>query len=113
QKELLQGLIDQLPPFDHFRQKWHYSQTNWLPFHWSGYQQSTDYSYVLPDLSDLHAIWEGFQENVRKEIRKASGRSQLCVRDDRGLEDVLKLNRLTFHRQGKPVPFPEQVLRSL
>ena len=113
QKELLQGLIAQLPPFDHFRQSWHYSQTNWLPFHWNGFRQTTGYSYVLHDLSDLHAIWEGFQENIRKEIRKASGRVQLCVRDDRSVEDLLRLHRMTFQRQGKPVPFPDEVLHSL
>src|SRR5690606_38940903 len=113
QKELLQGLIAQLPPFDHFRQAWHYSQTNWLPFHWCGFRQTTDYSYILPDLSDTQAIWEGFQENIRKEIRKALGRAQLCVRDDRPLEDMLRLHRMTFDRQGKPVPFPEHVIHSI
>ena len=113
QKELLQALIAQLPPFDHFRQAWHYSQTNWLPFRWCGFRQTTDYSYVLPDLSDTHAIWNGFQENIRKEIRKASGRAQLCVRDDRPLQDALRLHRLTFDRQGKSLPFPEHVIRSI
>lgn len=111
QKELLQGLIAQLPPFDHFKQKWHYDQTNWLPFRWSGFNQTTDYSYVLSDLSDLRAIWNGFQENIRKEIRKASGRSQLCVRDDRALADIIRLHRLTFQRQGRrDMPYPEDII---
>ena len=110
EKELLQGLIAQLPPFDHFQQKWHYDQTNWLPFRWSGFNQTTDYSYVLPDLSDLNMVWNGFQENIRKEIRKATSRMQLCVRDDRPLEDLLRLHRLTYERQGKPVPCPDSVI---
>lgn len=113
QKELFQGLIAQLPPFDHFRQKWHYDQTNWLPFRWSGFSQTTDYSYILPDLSDLTAVWNGFQENIRKEIRKASGRAQLCVRDDRPLEDMLRLHQLTFDRQGKNIPCPEHIVRRI
>lgn len=113
QKELLQALIAQLPPFDHFRQAWHYSQTNWLPFHWRGFRQTTDYSYVLPDLRDLQAVWDGFQENIRKEIRKATSRARLCVRDDRPLEDMLRLHRMTFGRQGKEPPFPEDVIYSI
>lgn len=113
QKELLQGLIAQLPPFDHFQQKWHYDQTNCLPFRWSGFQQTTSYSYVIPDLSDLQAVWNGFQENIRKEVRKASGRSQLCVRDDRPLGDMLRLQQLTFDRQGKATPYPTTLLSAI
>lgn len=113
QKELLEALIAQLPPYDHFQQKWHYDQTNWLPFRWSGFQQTTGYSYVITDLSDLHAVWEGFQENIRKEIRKASGRAALCVRDDRPLDTLLRLQHLTFGRQGRPLPYPESLLHSI
>lgn len=113
EKELLQGLIAQLPPFDHFQQKWHYDRTNWLPFRWNGFTQTTDYSYVLSDLSDLNVVWNGFQENIRKEIRKATGRMQLCVRDDRPLEDLLRLHRLTFDRQGKPAPFPTSIVQRI
>jgi len=113
QKELLQGLIDQLPPFDHFQQKWHYDQTNWLPFLWKGFRQTTDYSYVIPRLDDLTTVWNGFQENIRKEIRKASGRSQLCVRDDRPLEDLLRLHQMTFERQRRPPPYPAHLVHQL
>lgn len=113
QKELLRALIAQLPPFDHFQQAWHYDQTNWLPFRWSGFSQTTDYSYVIPDLRDTQAIWDGFQENIRKEIRKASGRAQLCVRDDRPVQDVLRLYRHTLERQGKTQRCPEHVVHSL
>lgn len=113
QKELLQGLIEQLPPFDHFEQKWHYDQTNWLPFRWHGFTQTTDYSYVIPDLSDLTVVWNGFQENIRKEIRKASGRSQLCVRDDRPFSDLLRLHRMSFGRQGRALPYPESFIRKI
>lgn len=113
EKELLQGLIEQLPRFDHFEQKWHYDRTNWLPFRWAGFRQTTDYSYVIPDLSDLNYVWEGFQENIRKEIRKASGRMQLCVRDDRSLEDLMRLNRMSFQRQGKALPYPVSLVQRI
>ncbi|MCQ4346595.1 GNAT family N-acetyltransferase [Pseudomonas stutzeri] len=51
QKDLMEALIDQLPPYDHFEQHWHHSQTNWLPFHWRGFRQTTRYGYLLDDLS--------------------------------------------------------------
>jgi len=74
QKRLLQALIDQLPSFDHFAQKWHYHYTNWLPFYWRGFRQTTRYTYVLPDLADEKQLWDGLQDNIRREIRKAENR---------------------------------------
>jgi len=113
QKDLLQALIDQLPPFDYFSQNWHYSNTNWLPFRWRGFQQTTYYTYILPDLTNEHQLWAGLRENIRTDIRKAENRFNLHVRDDLGMEAFLPLNRMTFTRQGRRLPYPENVIRRL
>ena len=47
QKELIQQLIAALPHYDHFSANWHFSQTNWLPFYWAGFTQTTRYTYRL------------------------------------------------------------------
>lgn len=107
QKDLMNALLEQLPKFDYFLQNWHYSNSNWLPFYWGGFEQTTLYTYVLPDLTDIDFIWNGLQENIRREIRKASGRYNLSVRDDLTIYDFLKLNRMTFSRQGKKAHYTE------
>ncbi|HRR40785.1 MAG TPA: hypothetical protein P5244_06085, partial [Syntrophales bacterium] len=74
EKQLMTELIEQLPRFDLFQQNFHYSITNWLPFYWKGFQQTTRYTYRLHDLSNLDAVWTGVRENIRTEIRKAISR---------------------------------------
>lgn len=101
---LMAELADALPRFDRYAQNWSYEVTNWLPFFWKGFQQTTRYSYVLPDLSSEEAIWAGMRSNIRREIRKASGRYGLRLRDDLELDVLLKLNELTYERRGMTPP---------
>jgi hypothetical protein len=113
QKDLMEALIAQLPPFDRFTQNWHYSQTNWLPFYWKDFQQTIRYTYVLFALHDENALWAGVQENIRTDIRKAANRYALRVRDDLDIGAFLNLNRMIFTRQGKELPYPEKFVRRL
>jgi hypothetical protein len=112
EKELMDGLIKQLPPHDFFQQNWHQSRTNWLPFFWKGFSQTTRYTYVLPDISDLEVVWKGILSGTRREIKKARDRFQLQVTDKLGLNDFLELNRRTFARQNLPMPYVGNVAKS-
>lgn len=113
QKDLMQALIDQLPYFDFFSQNWNYKNTNWLPFYWRGFKQTTRYTYIIQNLTDEKLIWTGLQANIRTDIRKAENRFKLTVRDDLGLEVFLRLNRLTFERQGQMMPYSEEFVHRL
>jgi lipid II:glycine glycyltransferase (peptidoglycan interpeptide bridge formation enzyme) len=113
EKNLLSDLIDQLPPFDHFTQNWHYTCTNWLPFSWNGFQQTTRYTYILHSLDTEDKVWADFENSTRAECRKASERYKLRVRDDLPLDAFLNLNRLTYRRQGKPVPYSDEYVKRL
>ncbi|RDI12696.1 GNAT family N-acetyltransferase [Comamonas sp. AG1104] len=112
-KDWLQALIDQLPHFSHFTQNWHWRMGNWLPFYWAGFQQTTRYTYILQELSDEQELWQGLQENIRREIKKASNRLQLRVRDDLTVDDFLVLNRMTFARQDMALPYTEAFVHKL
>ena len=87
--------------------------TNWLPFHWRGFSQTTRYTYVLEVLEDEAAIWQGFRENIRREIRRAEKRHAIEVAQDASIDDFLNLNRKTFERQGRKPPYPESVVRAI
>lgn len=79
QHKLLRSLIDQLPPFDYFNQRWHYANTNWLPFYWSGFEQTTRYTYVLDDLTDLEKVFSRFSSKQRQHIRRAEEKNiRIC-----------------------------------
>jgi hypothetical protein len=111
EKDLMEELIEGLPRFDHFCQNFQHSVTNWLPFYWKGFTQTTRYTYRLEDLTDLDAIWSGFAENVRRAVRKAE--KALSVRTDPGLGEFLRLNALTFSRQGEEVPYSAELVGRL
>jgi hypothetical protein len=113
EKDYMDELIAQLPSFDHFSQNWHHSQTNWLPFYWQGFNQTTRYTYRLRALQDDGVVWNGFSENIRGDIRKARDRFKLTVRTDLGIEEFLKLNVQVFERQGKRLPYSEELVQRL
>lgn len=113
QKDLLQALVARLPRYDHYAQNWSGEMTNWLPLFWLGFRQSTRYTYTLPDLSDLESIWKGMEQKIRSDVRKASGRFELVVDTDGSLEEFLQLNRSTFERQGRRVPYGDEYVRSI
>jgi hypothetical protein len=108
EKDLMTELIDALPRFDYFEQNFHPSMTNWLPFHWRGFEETTRYTYVLPSLADLDAVWDGTRANVRTDVRKAA--KKLTIRDDLGLDAFLDVHAKTFARQERTVPYGRELV---
>ena len=113
EKKLMTELIHQLPKFSHFHQQWHHARTNWLPFFWHGFYQTTQYTYRIPDLSDLAKIWAGFRENIRTDIRKAKTQYSLNVQRYNSIDDFLVLNAKTFERQKISPPYSRSFIKRL
>lgn len=111
QHQLYEEIVERLPRFDYFSQNFSPEITNWLPFYWNGFNQTTRYTYRIENLDDLDAIWSGLRKNIRTDIRKAKRR--LIVRDDLGVDKFLPLNRLTFQRQGKQLPYSPDLVRRI
>jgi hypothetical protein len=109
--ELLTRLINKLPNFDIFWQKFHYKITNWLPFYWNGFSQTTRYTYIINDLDDLDKVWFFLEKDLRNLIRKAE--KNLHVKTDLKIEELIKLNEMTFQRQGLGVPYPKEILYNI
>ena len=106
--ELLAELIRQLPAFAAFKQNFYPTVTNWLPFYWQGFRQTTYYTYrlALPDLARLEA---GLSTKLRRDIRLA--RQWVRVVHDLPLATFYAVNRLSFVRQGLAVPYSEAQFR--
>lgn len=112
EKDVMQALIAQLPRFAHFSQNWSWRRTNWLPFYWAGFSQTTRYTYRIP-VQDAKASWAGLLDNIRTDVRKAESRFGLRVREDLGLEDFLPLYRRVFARQRLGMPCGPGLLEAL
>lgn len=111
EKETFTKLIDNLPDFDSFYQHFHWSVTNWMPFHWKGFTQSTDYTYLLEDTSDLDTLFSGFRENIRREIRKAQ--KQLTVEQSDDIAKFYQVQCKTYQRQNLKPPHTFEFLKKL
>jgi len=108
---LATALIAQWPAHDYFAQCFHYSVENWLPFYRQGCQQTTCYTYVIENLTDLDHVFASFQRHLRYDIRKAH--QQLRVHSEYGLDTLLTLIARTFARQGLPLPYSRAVVHRL
>lgn len=111
ERELMGELIEQLPPHDVYRGNFAPAVTNWLPFHWAGFDATVRYTYRLDDLSDPDRLWADVGGNVRSRVKKAA--KEVEIRTDVPLEDVLLINRRLFERQGLAAPFADGLARRL
>ena len=111
ERELMGELIDALPPHDVYRGNFAPAVTNWLPFHWAGFEATVRYTYRLDDLSEPDRLWAELGGNVRSRVRKAT--DEVEIRTDVPLDDVLRINRRIFERQGLPAPFDDALARRL
>jgi len=111
EKEAFKELIEKLPKFNFFYQHFHWKFTNWMPFHWKGFQQSTDYTYVIEDTRDLDFVFSEFRENIRREIRKAEKCVTVAEEDD--IRKFYAVHCKTFDRQQMSSPYPLKLIEEL
>jgi hypothetical protein len=113
EKDLYNSLVDKLPSYDVFNQNFHWSVTNWLPFYWKGFEQSTRYTYRLNDISDTDLLWKNLRPNIKSDIKKAEKRFELRVHSDHSVDRFLDINEMTFKRQGQKLPYSRGIVRNL
>ncbi len=70
-KKIIETLVAQLPNVPIYCQHFQYSMTDWQPFFWKNYRQTTHYSYILDNLDDLGAIYGDMKGSVRTDLKKA------------------------------------------
>jgi hypothetical protein len=98
-QKLTTELIEQLGDVAGFHHNFHENFTDWLPFCWRGFIQTTRYTYVLEDISDLSVLWSNVRQKARTEIRKAQ-KLGIQIKDDLDIAQFSELIRKTFARQN-------------
>ena len=73
EKEVISDLIAQLESrkFVYYSQNFHCSVTNWLPFYWKNFRQTTRYTYQIKDISNPDKCFEQFVPVKKQHISKA------------------------------------------
>ena len=111
QKVLMEGLIEQLPTYHYFNQNWHYMQTNWLPFYWKGFKQTTYYTYVIEELIDLEYVFSNFGHAKRKNINKAE--KIINVVFDISAEEFYKNHKMILAKQGLKISYSFELFNKI
>lgn len=103
EKDVMNHLINGLPAFDYFLQRFDQNISNWLPFMWKKFEQTTHYTYIIADTSNTDTVFKNFDSKVRGHINKAE--KLLNVVESTDVEKFYALNRLTFTRQNIEPPY--------
>lgn len=111
ENELMTQLIDQLPSFARFQQAFDHTFTNWLPFYWKGFEQSTSYTYVIDNINHPENVLANFSHAKRKDVKKAS--AQLAVHFDLPAEKFYQHHVRTLGQQGKQISYDKELFTSI
>ena len=104
EKDVINELLSQIGSVDYFYQKFEPNFTNWLPYYWNDFKQTTTYTYRICDLRDMSAVFNDFQQNIRGDIRKAEKKGVSVVESD-DLELFYNIANKTFERQSKAMNY--------
>lgn len=79
EKRIFNQLIMQLEQLhlSYYEQCFHYRITNWLPFYWQGYTQTTRYTYVIESIGNHEKCLSRFSPAKQRQYRKAEGKFTL------------------------------------
>ena len=111
-QQICSYFIERLPAHSFFLQNFHSSFTDWLPFYWKGFKQTTRYNYVLTDVKDSKEIEKKRNNNIRQNIKKAHTKYKIEIKNQISADLFLKIYAKSFERQGEKSYKPE-ILRRL
>jgi hypothetical protein len=112
EKKVFDELIRQLPRTAFFQQNFHPDLQNWLPFYWAGFRQTTRYTYIFNDLSDLEKTKAGFKNTLRTDLKKAEQAAEIC-REDTAAELLFRLHTMSFQRKNRRPPYSFEIFHQL
>lgn len=110
---LCADLLDSLQDYSSFLQQFPYTFTDWLPFYWKGFKQTTRYTYILQDITNTDQLWENMSANIRRNINKAKEKNGIVIRKGIPSDDFLNVFKATFQRQNKPAPKDIEILKRI
>ena len=94
-----------------YDQQYHYHFTNYLPFFWRYYKETTKYTYVIEDTSDLEKVRQGYSSKLKNMLRKAE--KYVHIEEDDDLEEFYEINKKSFIRQEIDIPYSFSYFKGL
>lgn len=114
EKKATAHLIKQLEEkirFHFYRQNFTPKFTNWLPFYWKNYRQTTRYTYQIKDISDPEKCFSAFDYNKKAHIRKAE--KELTIDNNVTADEFYAFLELYHSSQQKKVYYSKSFFARL
>ena len=112
EKDMMSKLIASLPKVDMFSQNFDKRITNWLPFYWTGFEQTTRYTYVIENIT-IEELEKNLETDIRRRRRRKAFKVGVEVFEGDDIEKFYELNTMTFSRQGISVPYSFEFVKKL
>ncbi len=104
--EILNGLIKEFEKLPILSCEFHnnVNLTNWLPFYWKKFSQTTYYTYRINDIKNIERIESEFSSMKKKNIKKAI-RENIQIFFDLSAEEFYNNHVMTLRKQGKNISY--------
>lgn len=109
--KVLNILAENLPNFHEFQIVCHPSFTNWMPFYWAGYSQTTMYTYAFEGLTNLDRVFSGFNYSKKKNMKKAEKLVSIC--EDLPSNEFYANHVTTLKKQGQAISYSYEYFERL
>jgi hypothetical protein len=97
--ETLRALAQTLDPWPDIRITFHPSLTNWLPFSWRNFTQTTRYTYRIDNLAENLPVGKRMHHSVRRGINRAES-NQLRLLEMVDPPVIAEMSRRSMARQS-------------
>jgi hypothetical protein len=96
---IVRELLDQLPPFDFFKQAFEVATADGLAFQDRGFQISPQYTFRIDCRRALEDVWQDMHFKTRQHIRRAEEKLAVSTVDDP--EEFVRFYLANLVRQGR------------
>ena len=103
ERKVMEELILQLPKVDFCVLHLYPSITNWQPFYWNEYKQTSRYTYIIDRNKKEEDAYNNLRDNIRREIKKAEKSITIDVIQD--ISILKELKDVSITKTEKPLSY--------
>lgn len=113
EKKAIENLISQLDnlKMDFYSQNFHQSFTNWQPFYWKNFKQTTRYTCQIKDLSNLDVVFKSFSSAKQRHIKKNN--DNLIVDFSISAEDFFYFHKNCLETKNEKIKYSQKLFMSI
>jgi len=95
---ICRDFIKQISDYKVYMQNFDTAFTDWLPFYWADYSQTTRYTYRLLNIADSEMLFRNMSIQTRRNLRHANN-YPVIVKQHIDIEDFIDIIKLTYKQK--------------